>query len=109
MSQAAELVKSARKRSGLSQRELAIRAGTTQAAVSRIERGLEEPTVERLEQILAGMGWKPAIALEPIAEHDYEPRRLLAERGDDPSLRLESGMNLFEFGKEMFGAALEKA
>lgn len=105
MSQAAELVKYARTRSSLSQRELAVRAGTTQAAISRIERGLEEPTVERLEQILAGMGWKPVIGLEPIASHDAEPRRLLAERGDDPAARLEGGMSWMQFAKSIFGAA----
>lgn len=109
MSQAADLVKKARTRSGISQRELAIRAGTTQAAISRIERGLEEPTVERLEQVLAGLGWKPVIELAPIAAHDADPRRLHLEEGNDPSIRLEGGMNLFEFGKDLFGAALEKA
>jgi transcriptional regulator with XRE-family HTH domain len=61
-----------RRRHGLSQRRLALRAGTSQDAISRIERGAESPTVERLGQLLLVMGERldlgavPApVALEP--------------------------------------------
>ena len=108
MSQAAEIVRNARRRSRISQRELARRAGTTQAAISRIERGLEEPTVERLEQILAGLGWRPAIKLEPIEIHDEEPRRLHQEVHTDPVVRLQSAINMGRFAKEI-AAARSKA
>jgi transcriptional regulator with XRE-family HTH domain len=107
MSQAGDLIRDARTRSRISQRHLARRAGTSQAAISRIEAGREEPTVERLEQILAGLGWRPRIELEPIAVHDEEPRRLYADRNGDPALRLEGGLNMIEFGRELFGAAKE--
>ena len=107
MSQAGELIRRARRRSGLSQRELARRAGTSQAAISRIESGREEPTLERLEQILAGMGWRPVIELEPIADHREEPRRLYADRNRDPAVRLEGGLNWIEFAQELMGAAKE--
>ena len=107
MSQAAEIVRNARERSRISQRELARRAGTTQAAISRIERGVEEPTLERLEQILAGLGWRAGIELEPIEIHDEEPRRLHEGADDDPAWRLESGLNMIEFGNKIFGAAKE--
>ena len=103
MSVAASVIKDARQRSGLSQRELARRAGTSQAAISRIERGLEQPTLERLEQILAGLGWRPVIELEPIAVHDEEPRRLLADADTDPAVRLEGGLNWLEFARELAG------
>jgi transcriptional regulator with XRE-family HTH domain len=105
MSQAAEVIRNARARSGISQRELARRAGTTQASISRIERGLEEPTVERLEQILAGLGWRPVIELEPIAVHDEEPRRMLPDDEIDPALELEGAFNWLDFAKELSGAA----
>jgi transcriptional regulator with XRE-family HTH domain len=108
VSQAGELIKEARRRSRLSQRELATRAGTSQAAISRIESGREEPTLERLEQILAGLGWRPVIELEPIAYHREEPRRLYADANGDPSLRLEGGLNMIEFAKE-FGRAADRA
>ena len=50
------LVRNARRRHGLSQRQLALRAGTSQDAISRIERGAESPTLGRLRRLLALMG-----------------------------------------------------
>lgn len=50
---AGELVRQARERHGLTQKQLAIRSRTSQAAISRIERGLVSPTVETLEKLLA--------------------------------------------------------
>ena len=50
---AGELIRAARARHGLTQRQLAIRARTSQAAISRIERGLVSPSVETLEKLLA--------------------------------------------------------
>ena len=105
MNTAAEIVRGARLRSRLSQRDLARRAGTTQAAISRIERGLEQPTVERLEQILAGLGWRPRIELEPIEVHDEEPRRLYQEAYTQPEVRLKSLIAMSKFANEMAGAA----
>ena len=105
VSQAGDTIRSARTRSGISQRELARRAGTSQAAISRIERGLEEPTVERLEQILAGLGWRPVIELAPIAEHDAEPRRLFEDSRAEPADRLAAGNELARFARRYAGAA----
>ena len=106
MSQAGEIIRAARRRSGLSQRELAVRAGTTQAAISRIERGVEEPTVERLEQILAGLGWRPVIELVPIEAHDAEPRRLREAAHATPAVRLESGLRMSELARRYAGKAV---
>ena len=52
----AELVKSARRRCGLSQRRLAVRAGTSQAFISRIESGEVSPTIETLRRLLLVIG-----------------------------------------------------
>jgi transcriptional regulator with XRE-family HTH domain len=103
-SSAGELVRTARERSRISQRELARRAGTSQAAISRIERGLEQPTIERLEQILAGLGWRPVIDLEPIAVHDDEPRRMRAAADTDPDTNLQSAINLARVARELMEA-----
>jgi transcriptional regulator with XRE-family HTH domain len=43
-------------RQGVSQRRLALRAGTSQDAISRIERGVESPTLERLARLLLVLG-----------------------------------------------------
>src|SRR5262245_7210876 len=94
MTNLGETVSAARRRSGLSQRSLARRAGTTQTAVSRIERGLQHPSFENFRSLMQGMGWEPTVELTPIAGHREEPRRLLEEaRYGDPATRLASGAN----------------
>jgi transcriptional regulator with XRE-family HTH domain len=109
MSQLGQMLREARHRSGLSQRTLARRAGTTQASVSRIERGLEEPSYERFEALMQSMGWAPKLELEPIAAHREETRRLIAEaRSGTPSTRLASGRNAAKFGDKL-RRAVERA
>jgi transcriptional regulator with XRE-family HTH domain len=56
MATAAEILQRARARAGLSQRELAKRAGTSQSVVARIEQGTTSPTWETLERLLAAAG-----------------------------------------------------
>ena len=101
---AGKLIRQARERSGISQASLARRAGTSQAAISRIERGLEEPTVARVEQILAGLGWKPTIGLEPIGDHEAEPRRLIEAARLTPQERLEDGLAWADFVRQLDAA-----
>lgn len=60
------LLKSARKRQGLSQRRLALRAGTSQDAISRIERGSEAPTLERFAQLMLVLGQRVSVGIEPM-------------------------------------------
>src|ERR1044072_5015770 len=60
------VLRKARREQGLSQRSLAVRAGTSQDAVSRIERGVESPTLERFEQLLLAMGCRPTLRVEPL-------------------------------------------
>lgn len=100
-----ELIRGARLRSGISQRSLARRAGTSQAAISRIERGLEQPTFDRLTQILAGLGWRPVVELEPIAEHDAEARRLYQAAGREVDERLEDAAAWLDFVRDFAGTA----
>ena len=51
-----QLLKEARLRRGVSQKRLAIRAGTTQSAISRIENDQLSPTVETLRGLLHMLG-----------------------------------------------------
>jgi transcriptional regulator with XRE-family HTH domain len=55
---ASVLLRGARRGAGLSQRELARRAGQPQASVSRIERGVVSPTVDTLDRLLRECGWE---------------------------------------------------
>ena len=92
--EAGELIRRSRKRHGLSQRRLALRAGTDQAAISRIERGETSPTIETLERLLAAMGERLSIQPEPL-DREYDPLHMRAtlERTPEERLRLAISWN----------------
>jgi transcriptional regulator with XRE-family HTH domain len=56
MSQGGSLIREARRRAGLTQRELAERVGTTQSAIARLERGGTEPAYERVVEAIRACG-----------------------------------------------------
>jgi transcriptional regulator with XRE-family HTH domain len=60
----------ARQQAGLSQRELAERAGVTQSEIARIENGNREPSIPTLQRILAGAGLELRLRLAPMDDHD---------------------------------------
>ena len=82
-----ELIRTSRTRRGLSQRRLALRAGTDQAAVSRIERGEVSPSLETAERLLAAMGERLRLDVEPL-ERRHDPVHLRAAMGRTPEERL---------------------
>lgn len=51
-----EVLKEARARHGVSQKRLAMRAGTAQSAISRIERDRVSPSVDTLRELLFLLG-----------------------------------------------------
>jgi len=67
---AAALVVQARQRTGLTQVELAERAGTSRSAISAIEHGKRDPGLERLQTILAAAGFDLLTRLTPHDDHD---------------------------------------
>jgi transcriptional regulator with XRE-family HTH domain len=98
MPSTAELLRQARERAGLSQRQLAQRAGTAQSVVARIERGLTSPSWDTLERLLEAAGYALASHVEPrvvVGSHmlDDVPRILRMT----PEQRLEEVKNLSEF------------
>lgn len=54
--EAGELLRQVRRRQGVTQRELAERAGTTQSAIARLENGQRSPTIRQLRKLLAALG-----------------------------------------------------
>jgi len=70
MTWAGNLIKLARHEAGFSQRELARRAGTSQATLSAYERGLKSPSLETLAGIVRAAGQDLRIRLEPLDDHD---------------------------------------
>ena len=65
-------VKQGRKRAGLSQAEVADRAGLSGSYVSEIERGRGNPSVEALARIAETLGLRPYQLL--LEEDDWEVR-----------------------------------
>lgn len=80
---AGALLRERRRAHGLSQRELAIRAGTRQATISRIENGREIPTVQRLDQLLIALGERLELQAVPF---DTERDTFLAALTDEPTI-----------------------
>lgn len=76
---AANLIRLARRQGRLSQRELAERSGTSQAAIAAYELARRQPTLETLARIVRAAGQDLRIRLEPHDDHDewlasYEAR-----------------------------------
>ena len=61
-----EILREARLRHGLTQQQLADRARTSQAAISRIERDLVSPSVDTLAHLLDLLGEELALEARPI-------------------------------------------
>ncbi len=58
MAPAADLIHATRVEVGITQAELARRAGTSQAAIARYESGVSSPAVSTLERVMQAMGHK---------------------------------------------------
>jgi transcriptional regulator with XRE-family HTH domain len=70
---AGTVLKSARIHAGISQRELAQRAGTSQATVSAYEHGHKDPSVATLARLLAATG--VTLSVEPLERPVRSPSR----------------------------------
>ncbi|HEU0302954.1 MAG TPA: helix-turn-helix transcriptional regulator [Gaiellaceae bacterium] len=101
---AGELLRTVRRRHGLTQRQLADRARTSQAAISRLERGRVSPTVDTLRELLDLMGEQ----LELGATHiDYGHDRTLLQQNlaRSPAERIDHGASFANFVAEFRGVA----
>ena len=70
MTSPASILLAARERAGLSQRQLAARAGTSQPAVARAEGGHTGITVETLRRLLQAADFDLILAVEPRRPDD---------------------------------------
>jgi predicted transcriptional regulator len=95
---AARLLTLARDRAGLTQRELARRAGTAQSVVARIEVGQTSPTVETLTRLLAAAGFelRSELVVRPVVDTHMldDVSRILAM---SPEERLREVANISRF------------
>jgi transcriptional regulator with XRE-family HTH domain len=99
------LLREARARHGISQRRLALRARTSQDAISRIERGVESPTLERLTHLLMVLGERLELDTVPLVEAEGDVARLTARE----RLRGAASWNLAATKLEIAGAQARKA
>lgn len=70
---AAELLLRARQEAGLSQRELADKAGVAQPEIARIESGKREPSIPTIRRIVAGAGLELRLRLVPVVQPVVQP------------------------------------
>ncbi len=98
---AAKLLRSARTRAGVTQRELADRARTSQSVVARIESGQTIPSVDTLDRLLAAAGFELKRALFPkpvVHSHMLEDSARILRLS--PSDRLREVGNVSRFVAE---------
>lgn len=102
-----DVLREARRQQGLSQRRLARRAGTSQDAISRIERGEEMPTLERFAQLMLVLGRRPVFDLEPL-KGQVDSAELEVGRTLSPRERLREAMS-WNLAASRLAAAGERA
>ena len=93
------LIKEARKRAGLSQRQLAERLATSQSVVARWENGSRSPTLETVTRALRACGLDLQVSITPYDDHDL----VLAERERrrTPAQRLKRLDETLEFERRV--------
>ena len=96
-----DLLRDARRRHGLDQRTVALRAGTSQTQVSRIERGEISPSVSTLARLLAALGERLELGSSPAARPgatDFFPDHASERRRDalstTPAERIQAAIDL---------------
>ncbi len=98
---AAQFVREARLRAGLTQRVLASRAGVSQPLVARIESGRVQPSFERVLDLVRACGFDLEVRVVPLDEDAWT----LAEQGArlDPDARLDRLLAGVELAQEAQG------
>lgn len=85
------LVRTAREHAGITQSHLARRVGTTQSAVSRWERGHDEPRISTLEAVLRACGLRLVLNVEV---DDVDRAQIRQQLALTPEERLASAVNM---------------
>lgn len=88
-----DLIREARRRAGLTQRELAERAGTTQSAIARLESGRTSPSFDTVRRMLRLCGFTLLVALDPYDDSDLAQALALLRKTPDERLdELDAGL-----------------
>jgi transcriptional regulator with XRE-family HTH domain len=97
-----ELLREARNRHGLSQRQLAIRAGTTQSAIARIEHDRTSPSIKTLTNLFQAMEEDFVFGAKP---RDWGADLTLNHKNlaFTPTERVERGLGVSDVFREVKG------
>jgi transcriptional regulator with XRE-family HTH domain len=98
-----DLVREARKRAALSQRELAERAGTTQSAIARIETGRSTPSYDAVLRLVRLCGFDLDVMLVERDDSDWVQTVDLLEL--TPAQRVANGVRTTNIMLQIQGAA----
>jgi transcriptional regulator with XRE-family HTH domain len=98
------LIRSTRERHGLTQAQLAVRAGTSQNAVSRLERDEISPSLDTIQRLLAAMGEQLELSVGRI-HGDFDADHLADSLAQTMSERLERSLAWNRFAGELTGVA----
>jgi transcriptional regulator with XRE-family HTH domain len=110
MSVPSSLIREARRRAALSQRELAERVGSTQPAIARIESGRGSVTVDTIERLVGAAGFDlvlditPRLPIDPVTavyQQDVDRSLLRQNRKRTVNERLRSGAEMVTGGQEL--------
>lgn len=103
-----ELLKQARRRHGVSQGSLAVRAGTTQSAISRIECDRVSPSIETLRELLYLLGEDLTLS---SGVRDFGIDRTLNQSNlaFTPEQRVRRGMEFADFVRRNRGGTGRRA
>lgn len=104
-----DLVREARRRAGLTQDELAAKAGTTQSAIARLESGRVDPSFGQVLKLLHICGFRLDVALDPyddsdLAQAEANLRRTVEGRIDNLTAGLAFASDLRRAYEEQIGA-----
>jgi transcriptional regulator with XRE-family HTH domain len=98
------LIRLTRERHGLTQAQLALRAGTSQNAVSRLERGEISPSLGTIERLLAAMGERLELNVQRMIG-DFDADHLADSMAQTMGERLERSLAWNRFGGQLAGVA----
>lgn len=94
-----DLVREARRRAGLTQAELADRAGTTQSALARLESGLTSPKFDTVLRLIRLCGFRLDVGLDPYDDSDIAQANALLRL--TPDERLDHMEDVIAFAHEL--------
>jgi transcriptional regulator with XRE-family HTH domain len=99
-----QILREARQQHEVSQQELAVRAGTTQSAISRIEQDRVSPSIQTLRELVYLLGEELIFELEP-RDSGIDVTLNQSNLRHSPTDRVRRGMEFADFVRRNRGGA----